>query len=89
VGDTVAFAGAVDTSITPVESEPTVAMDAPHLVEAPADGAGDGAPGESSDETPAAASPAAEPHGAAVRLLRSIAPWTAPTSDQGNNDQPD
>ena len=86
VGDTVALPGPVDASITPVETEATVAMDAPHLVEPPAATAADGESGEAPVETPAAA---AEPHGAAVRLLRSIAPWTAPTSDQGTNDQPD
>ena len=87
-GDTVALPGPIDTSSTPVETEAIVAMDAPHLVEATAETAGDGESGDEPVQAPAAAA-AAEPHGAAVRLLRSIAPWTAPTSDQGNDDQPD
>ncbi len=80
--------GAVATSVTPVEADATAVMDSPGDHEVTAESDRDSQPAESSDESTAASAPT-EPHGAAVRLLRSIAPWTAPTNEQGGNDQPD
>jgi hypothetical protein len=81
VGDTVMLA--VDTSVTPVTTVPESSMDAAAASGTETDGNAES--GESPAEPPAPS----EPHGAAVRLLRSIAPWTAPTNDQNGDDQPD
>ena len=83
VGDTVVLAGTVDTSVTPLTAATESSMNAQEASETEAHGDGE------SGESPAEPAVTSEPHGAAVRLLRSIAPWTAPTSDQNGDDQPD